>query len=250
MSKKQNVIIVSDEEHATIMAALRFYQEEEMCDPTNRSDDIHEIATNGDVTSLDSKGIDDLCERINSNTEPSESLKQVSIDIARRVNELGFLKNDKPMGLTQAMEVAAATLGFRNRHAMNGIDVKSQESGKSSVPVKHWNCCGSEHQTSDTHQFDVDDQRRTGGQMYLDLGSLEGNLDDLLAVTMEVNTNPLNGVDHVPCAHIHFDGDNLAVSLFKIGNKILVRPETGIAIESFDTRLNAFGPIETMYWIK
>ena len=50
----------------TILAALRYYQEQGMGDPENRSDDIHEIATNGDTdVSLDDAGIDDLCERLN-----------------------------------------------------------------------------------------------------------------------------------------------------------------------------------------
>lgn len=53
-------------EHATILAALRYYQQQGMGDPDNRSDDIHDIATNGDQeTSLDEDGIDDLCEKLN-----------------------------------------------------------------------------------------------------------------------------------------------------------------------------------------
>lgn len=57
---------INDAEHATILAALRFYQEKGMGDPANRSDAIHDIATNCDsVISLDAAGIDDLCERIN-----------------------------------------------------------------------------------------------------------------------------------------------------------------------------------------
>lgn len=59
-----------DSEHATILAALRFWQEAGMGEPTNRSEEFHEIATNrGEVISLDSDGIDYLCERLN--TEPS-----------------------------------------------------------------------------------------------------------------------------------------------------------------------------------
>lgn len=122
-------------------------------------------------------------------------------------------------------------------------------SQKSSVHVKHWDCYNSVTPTANTHQFDVDDQRTTNGQMYLDIGALEGNVDDLLGVTMEVNTNPLNGIDHVPCAHVHFDGDNLAVSLFKVGDKILMRPEAGVTVDAFQARFNADGPVETMYWI-
>ena len=51
---------------ATILAALRFYQEAGMGEPDNRSDAIHDIAADGDnVISLDDEGIDDLCERLN-----------------------------------------------------------------------------------------------------------------------------------------------------------------------------------------
>lgn len=63
-----NAILTSIEsdELATILAALRFYQEKGMGNPDNRSDEIHDIATNGDeVTSLDDDGIDALCEKLN-----------------------------------------------------------------------------------------------------------------------------------------------------------------------------------------
>lgn len=55
-----------EQEQATILAALRYYQSEGLGNPMNRSDEIHEIATNGDqVISMDDDGIDYLCERIN-----------------------------------------------------------------------------------------------------------------------------------------------------------------------------------------
>lgn len=51
---------------ATILAALRYYQEGGQGDPDYRSDAIHEIATaGGEVISLDDDGINDLCERVN-----------------------------------------------------------------------------------------------------------------------------------------------------------------------------------------
>ena len=57
---------VSEAEFHTILAALRFYQQQGQGDPANRSDAIHELATNADeVVSLDDEGIDQLCERIN-----------------------------------------------------------------------------------------------------------------------------------------------------------------------------------------
>lgn len=118
----------------------------------------------------------------------------------------------------------------------------------SSVPVKYWNCYSSpEGGYRNTHQFDITDQRKTNGQVYMDLGALEGDPDDMLSVTMEVNTNPFNGMDHVPCAHIHFDGDNVAVSLFKIGNKILMRPETDVTVEPTRQQINTKGPLEPVH---
>ena len=51
----------------TILAALRYYQENGQGDPFKRSDAIHDIATDGDTDiSMDDEGIDDLCERINT----------------------------------------------------------------------------------------------------------------------------------------------------------------------------------------
>ncbi|HCE7247036.1 TPA: hypothetical protein NHR53_005584 [Pseudomonas aeruginosa] len=50
----------------TILAALRLYQEMGMGDPANRSDHIHDIATNGDdEISMDEWGIEELCQSIN-----------------------------------------------------------------------------------------------------------------------------------------------------------------------------------------
>jgi hypothetical protein len=115
-----------------------------------------------------------------------------------------------------------------------------------SVHVKHWDAYQSPGTTM-THAIDVDDQRSCNGQMFIDVGAVEGSPDDMLSVTLEINTNVLNGIDHVPCAHIHFDSDNLAVSLFKIGNRILVRPETQVSIEPFTATVNGFA--EALYWI-
>lgn len=51
----------------TILAALRFYQANDQGNPNSRSDDIHDIATNGEQdTSLDASGIDILAYMINT----------------------------------------------------------------------------------------------------------------------------------------------------------------------------------------
>ena len=61
-----NILLLDDQKHATIMAALRYYQKQGMGDPSNRTDAIHDIATCNDaVISLDESGIDELCQEIN-----------------------------------------------------------------------------------------------------------------------------------------------------------------------------------------
>ena len=59
-------VFLDAQELNTILAALRFYQEEEMTEPDNRSDAIHDIATNGNQeTSMEDEGVDSLCEKLN-----------------------------------------------------------------------------------------------------------------------------------------------------------------------------------------
>ncbi len=122
------------------------------------------------------------------------------------------------------------------------------DTAQSSVPVKYWDCYHSELPTVDTHQMDVTDHRKGSGQMFVDIGAIEGNLDDMLSVTAEINTNPLNGIDHVPCVHVHLDGDSLAFSMFKVGDKILIRPETDVRIAPVHEQVN--GVNEILYWVE
>lgn len=57
-------LTIDEAQYATILAALRYYQSKGQGEPDNRSDDIHEIATNGGevMASLDEAGIDALCD--------------------------------------------------------------------------------------------------------------------------------------------------------------------------------------------
>jgi len=64
---KKHRIDLDREELATVLAALRYYQDSGMGDPFNRPDWLHDIAVpdDGSDTSLDAEAIDELCERIN-----------------------------------------------------------------------------------------------------------------------------------------------------------------------------------------
>ncbi|MFL1449217.1 hypothetical protein ACI77O_12550 [Pseudomonas tritici] len=100
-----------------------------------------------------------------------------------------------------------------------------------SVQVKHWNDYGGNSDKAFTHQIDIEDQRISNGQCYFTVGAVEGNVDDLLSASMEVNTDPVNGVDLVPCMHVHFDSDALAFTAFKVNDKIVVRLEHGVTLD-------------------
>lgn len=65
------VLSIDAAERATILAALRYCQQQGQGDPSNRSDEIHDIATDGDnQISLDDEGIDVLCEKVNFGETP------------------------------------------------------------------------------------------------------------------------------------------------------------------------------------
>jgi hypothetical protein len=99
--RKNNILIVDDAEHATILAALRLYQQQGMGDPSQRPDDIHEIATNGDevTSSLDDAGIDELAEKINFDVDRSEALealKEAGLSFGECVNAFGVSADEDP----------------------------------------------------------------------------------------------------------------------------------------------------------
>lgn len=66
-------INIDGQQHATVIAALRYYQQQGLGDPAYRSTEIHDIATNMDeVISLDSDGIDDLVDHLQFQFSPDE----------------------------------------------------------------------------------------------------------------------------------------------------------------------------------
>lgn len=117
-----------------------------------------------------------------------------------------------------------------------------------SVPVKYW-----DHYDDSTlpmtHQIDITDQRESNGQLFVDVGVQDGDLDEMICVALEVNRNPLTNKDDVPCAHVSFDGDNMAFSMFKIGDRILIRPETDVRFESF-RGICGSGSTESLIWVE
>lgn len=114
-----------------------------------------------------------------------------------------------------------------------------------SVPVKHWD--KSESDVPETHNMVIDDRRHITGQVFTEILGMSADEHDLLMVSMEINSNPLNEKQDVPCYHVHFDCNQVAVSLFKVGDQILVRPENDINITPFDGVVK--GLKERLFWL-
>lgn len=80
-------------------------------------------------------------------------------------------------------------------------------------------------------ECEIRDMRRESGQVTVDIAPESGSPDDGLYTTFEINR--LGGSkDECPCLHVAFDHDNMALSMFKQGDKFILRPETGVEIRS------------------
>lgn len=69
----ETVVVLDAAQHATVLAALRYYQSRGMGDPANRPAWIHDLAINGGEidAGLDEEGIDELCEHVNAAPDAS-----------------------------------------------------------------------------------------------------------------------------------------------------------------------------------
>lgn len=105
-----------------------------------------------------------------------------------------------------------------------------QQETTTSTEVKHWACYGLDD-TVMTHKMDINDQRESNGQVFIDMGPIDGDIDKIMSVATEINTHP-NGIDQVPCAHVNLPGPNgqLAFSVFLHGDKLLLRMERGVSM--------------------
>jgi hypothetical protein len=117
----------------------------------------------------------------------------------------------------------------------------------SSMQVMHWRCYGELAEngppSENTHQIDIADQRSVNGQVYVDISPIEGKVDSEMCIIAEINTSPIaDSIDHVPCVHVRFDGDNLALSIFKIGDDLMIRRETDVHFLS--------GPESNLHWVQ
>lgn len=102
------------------------------------------------------------------------------------------------------------------------------------IPVAHWNSevyvgDGGEPDNGKPYLIEIGDQRKAGGQVFIDVAPESGMAELAAAVSVEINS--LDGIEgDMPCVHLHFDESNLAASFFKQGDRFIVRPETDVTI--------------------
>ena len=136
--------------------------------------------------------------------------------------------------------LAASDKGYLNLYgpllsyitrALNQPDAKGLVE---SVPVQYWDSTRYNPDGSNPNgdfQLEIADQRESTGQAFITLGAQDGNLDNMISCTVEVNRLP-ETEDDLPCVHLHFDSYCLAASFFKKGDKIIARPENGVSISN------------------
>ncbi|HGM8086463.1 TPA: hypothetical protein ACKP9S_002820 [Pseudomonas aeruginosa] len=107
----------------TILAALRFYQQQGMGDPIARSESIHDIATGGgDETSLDEWGIEELCQSINFAECPTAPLVIVRCTDDDRI----LVEADQAVKVVHLTDNQTADEGD-DLVELNGIEMWKQE---------------------------------------------------------------------------------------------------------------------------
>jgi hypothetical protein len=104
---------------------------------------------------------------------------------------------------------------------------------KQSVDVAYWNSqvYGEQLDEPDNgkpFQMDVIDRREAEGFVGVDIGSKEGQVDDIMSLSLEINRLP-GSKDDVPCMHLKCT-DELVISLYKQGDQYVMRPETGVSV--------------------
>lgn len=133
-------------------------------------------------------------------------------------------------------------------------EAEARSGSKTCVPIAHWRAMQESSAPLLTHEACLHDTRATDGSVQLDIGALEGPVDDILTVTAAVKDNPLlprdQGIEQgVQCLHIFAGSDDPAFSIYKIGERVLLRPMyDDLKVERF---VHANGELsrETFYWV-
>jgi hypothetical protein len=106
-----NILVCTDAEHATILAALRHYQASAL---NEKDQSIYDIASNGgELSPLDDKSIDDLCDRINQSCPPCQALGEAlqnHLTFGDIVEMFGVSSSDDPYAKAACQQASEGEL--------------------------------------------------------------------------------------------------------------------------------------------
>lgn len=93
------------------------------------------------------------------------------------------------------------------------------------VEVYHWDSARylGDEINGDPFAMEMTDRRSSNGQVAIDFAPMSGEPDDVLSVLIEVSRLP-GSRDDVQCVHVAFGPDNMRFSVFKQGNRLILRP--------------------------
>lgn len=77
--------------------------------------------------------------------------------------------------------------------------------------------------------MEVVDRRQSDGQFFLDICPESGAPDNVMSAAFEIGRLPGSKTE-TQVMHLHFDFDNLAVSIFKQGDRYILRPESDVRL--------------------
>lgn len=99
------------------------------------------------------------------------------------------------------------------------------------VPVSHWGSTDyrGEIPAGDRFLMEVVDKREQCGQLYIDVGAEDGDTDDILTASFEISNLP-GSRTHTQAMHLHFNDNAMAMTVFKQGDKYILRPDTNVTI--------------------
>ncbi|MEX3984162.1 hypothetical protein AB4Y45_34985 [Paraburkholderia sp. EG287A] len=123
---------------------------------------------------------------------------------------------------------------------------------KSEFAVRHWDTYfwdanGPIPSDDNSHKLLLDDRRADSGMARLAISALDENKQDLLDVMLEVGSNPLNKAEHSSTVHVHLHEDAQLVSLYRIGDRVMAVPNTGVRFRPSTVRIE--GRQQDILWI-
>lgn len=119
----------------------------------------------------------------------------------------------------------------------------ASEPPHSLVDVQHWDLYGRQDEgylPGMTHQMSINDARISSGQLFVDVGVIEGNLDETLSTIHEITADPIHGLTPVAGVHVSPDYDEACLSVFRMNDGLVLRLDTNVALESIDGRNDLF----------